>query len=185
MDAQPASSTEQGRPGSAVPPELVAACYDELRRSAHRALAGWSPAQTLQATALVHEAWLRMAKLERFVDLGRPAFLAFAALHLRRILVESHRARNTEIRGGHLERAPLFDSMELEVGESVDLEALDDALERLSEVDERAARVVDLRFFGGLTEAEAAEVLGVSTRTASSLWRYARSWLALRLKERP
>ena len=182
MELRPESPMDPAGRESAIPAELVEDCYSELRRIAYRALSTWEPEQSLQATALVHEAWLRMARLERFEDLGRPAFLAFAALNIRRILIESYRARGRERRGGHLSIVPLFDSIALEVGPAVGLVALDAALEHLGHVDARAAQVVELRFFGGLGESETADVLGVSPRTVSKLWRYAKSWLAERLE---
>ena len=168
-----------------LPAELADEVYDELRSVARRTLGRWTPGQSLEATALVHEAWLRMAQQECFADLGRETFLSVAALSIRRILVDRYRARNTRRRsaGGLV---PLMESMVLETGPSIDLLALDEALEALAAIEPRQAQIVDLRFFGGLTENEVAEALGVSLRTVSSDWRYARAWLASRVdKEAP
>ena len=165
-----------------VPPELEDEIYDELRAVARGCLRSWRPGHSLEATALVHEAWLRLERQDCFADLGREAFLGLAALSIRRILVEHYRARNTRRRRADGERVPLFDSVVLDAGPSIDLLALDEALASLAAVEPRQAQVVELRFFGGLTEEEASRVLGVSLRTASSDWRYARAWLARRLR---
>lgn len=182
MYRPPVSGPDPSEAPGAIPAELFESCYQELRDVAGRALGSWSPGQTLQATALVHEAWIRMSAVDRYVDLGRKAFLGFAALNMRRILVESHRARNRDRRGGALDRVPLFDSIALDVGRDLDLDELDAALDKLAAVDPRAAKVVQLKFFGGLREAEVAEILGIGVRTVSEDWRYARTWLAERLE---
>ena len=165
-----------------VAPELAREIYDELRAVARKCLRGWRAGHSLEATALVHEAWLRMERQDCFAELGREAFLGLAALSIRRILIEHYRARNTRRRGGDAERVPLFDSVVLDAGPTVDLLALDEALEALAAIEPCQAKVVELRFFGGLTEKEASAVLGVSLRTVSSDWRYARAWLARRLR---
>lgn len=129
---------------------------------------------------LVNETWLRMKDQAGVAELGKRSFLAIAALNIRRILVEHHRARRTRRRDGG-DPLPLFESAALEHGPGIDILALHEALEHLETIAERSARVVELRFFGGMTEPEAADVLGVSLRTVSEDWRYARAWLAQRL----
>lgn len=165
-----------------LPRELLEEIYDELRAVARRTLAGWH-AQSVNATALVHEAWEKMRNQECYAGLDRAAYLSVAALSIRRILVDHCREKQTAKRGGDRERVPLFDSLVLDSGPSIDLLALDEALRRLAEIEPRRAQVVDLRYFGGLTEPEVAEALGVSLRTVADDWRFARAWLARRLGE--
>ncbi len=163
-----------------LPRELIEEIYDELRAVARRTLAGWR-AQSLDATALVHEAWEKIREQDCSAGLDRAAYLGVAALSIRRILVDHYREKQTAKRGGDRQRVPLFDSVVLETGPSVDLLALDEALQGLAAITPRRAQVVDLRYFGGLTEPEVAEALGVSLRTVSDDWRFARAWLARRL----
>lgn len=167
---------EQGDPRAAE--QLLPLVYDELRQLAVQKLAQEKPGQTLQATALVHEAYLRLVQPEKDGHWdGRGHFFAAAAEAMRRILVDGARRKASLKRGGHLERRMLE---EAEVGadeHSDELLALDEALTRLAEVDPLAARLVQLRYFAGLTAEQAAEVLGVSARSAYYTWSYARSWL--------
>ena len=159
---------------------LLPLVYQELRRLAAQKLAHESPGHTLQATALVHEAYLRLVGGEtgdapRWD--GRRHFFAAAAEAMRRILVESARRRGSQKRGGGMERHDV-DAIEVAAPQrSDDLLALDEALNRLAEVDPPAAELVKLRYFAGLSLAEAAKVLEVAPRTADRLWAYARAWL--------
>jgi RNA polymerase sigma-70 factor, ECF subfamily len=155
-------------------PELAQLVYDNLRRYA-AAVSG--PGQrTLDATALVHEAYMRMVDQSRVDWQGRTHFFAVGAEMIRRVLVDDVRRRRTQKRGGDRQRLKLEDG-EIGVGPEVDLLALDDALRRLEALDPRAARVVELRFFGGMREADAAQLLGVSQSTVRDDWRMARAWL--------
>jgi RNA polymerase sigma factor (TIGR02999 family) len=159
--------------------ELLPHVYDELRRLASAKMAGEKPGHTLDATALVHEAYLRLTGGQSFES--RSHFLRAAAEAMRRILVDHARARNAAKRGGgrrvelereHLAIAPVAD----------ELEALDEALSRFSGEHPQQAELVQLRYFGGLTLEQCAEVLGVSARTADTWWSYARAWLSVALR---
>ena len=148
--------------------------YDELRKLAAQKLDGEKPGQTLQATALVHEAYLRLVGDQHFDNRGH--FFAAAAEAMRRILVENARRKGRDKHGGKLQRINLDDVAA--VNEAADqLSALDEALTRLASLDPLAARLVTLRYFTGLTMAEAAAVLGLSLRTTERNWTYARTWL--------
>jgi RNA polymerase sigma factor (TIGR02999 family) len=162
---------------------LLPLVYDELRRLAERRLAREPAGATLQATALVHEAWLRLVG-----DDGAPGdwgsrghFFGAAAQAMRRILVERARARRAVKRGGGAARVTLAEDAWAAPVPDEDLLALDEALERLSARDERKARVVLLRHFAGLTVEETAAALGVSPATVKSDWAFARAWLAREL----
>jgi RNA polymerase sigma factor (TIGR02999 family) len=170
------SAIEQGDPKAAH--QLLPLVYDELRKLAARRLAHEKPGQTLQATALVHEAYLRLVgdRPEAAWD-SRGHFFAAAAEAMRRILVEDARRKATIKRGGHLERRQLDEPQLTRDEEADDLLALDEALSRLAEADPLAARLVQLRYFAGLTTEQAAEALGISARSAYYTWAYARSWL--------
>jgi RNA polymerase sigma factor (TIGR02999 family) len=159
---------------------LLPLVYQELRRLAAQKLAHESPGHTLQATALVHEAYVRLVGGES-PDIprweGRRHFFAAAAEAMRRILVESARRKHSQKRGGGMERKDV-DAIEVAApARSDDLLALDEALNRLGDVDPPAAELVKLRYFAGLSLAEAAKVLDVAPRTADRLWAYARAWL--------
>lgn len=158
--------------------QLLPLVYDELRKLAAQKLAHAASHQTLQPTALVHEAYLRLlgGGEEPHWD-SRGHYFAAAAEAMRRILIEHARRKRSRKRGGGRARADL-DVSQLAVPElREDLLALDEALTQLSAADPEAARLVHLRYFAGLTLAEAAKVLGVSPRTADRLWAYARAWL--------
>jgi RNA polymerase sigma factor (TIGR02999 family) len=175
------SAIEQGDASAAE--QLLPLVYDELRRFAAQRLAHEQPGQTLQATALVHEAYLRLVgnSEERHWN-GRGHFFAAAAEALRRILVESARRKHRLRRGGGRARVDL-DSLEVAAPEqSDDLLALDEALSQLAVADPQAAELVKLRHFAGLTVREAAEALGVAPRTADFLWAYAKSWLLQKIE---
>jgi RNA polymerase sigma factor (TIGR02999 family) len=159
--------------------------YDELRRLAHRHLARESTGRTLSTTELVHEAYLRLIDQTRVAWTGRAHFMGIAAIAMRRILVDRARGRRRLKRGGTSVRVPL-ESVDLSADERADLVvALDEALDRLRELDERQARVVECRFFGGMTEEETAESLGIGLRTARRDWAKARSWLYTELYDEP
>ena len=158
---------------------LLPLVYDELRNLAKSKLAHESPGQTLQATALVHEAFLRIAG-DRHAEAGwdgRGHFFAAAAEAMRRILVENARRKNRLRHGGEFERQDLDDIEIVAPEPREDLIALDEALTKLATVDGTAAELVQLRYFAGLTLPEVAEVLDIAPRTADRLWAYARAWL--------
>lgn len=161
---------------------LVPAIYDELRRLASSRMAHERPGQTLQATALVHEAWLRLVGSDtpqRWNSRGH--FFAAAAEAMRRILIDNARRKATEKHGGRLERVELSD---VEIAINTDDERLllvDEALQKLAEHDKEAAELIKLRFFAGMSNEEAARTLGISERTAARLWAYARAWIATEL----
>lgn len=184
MDAitQVLDAIEQGDPHAAS--QLLPLVYDELRKLAAQKLAQEKPGQTLQATALVHEAYLRLVGQdeERHWD-GRRHFFAAAAEAMRRILVNRARDRGRHKRGGGWRRLHL-DHIDLSVAEPPDeLLLLNDALEKLALEDPACAELVKLRFFAGLTLDEAAETLGVVRRTADRYWAFARSWLYAALRK--
>jgi RNA polymerase sigma factor (TIGR02999 family) len=157
--------------------ELLPLVYAELRTLAACRLADEQPGHTLQATALVHEAYVRLVGSHDAPWNGRGHFFAAAAEAMRRILVESARRRRAEKRGGGLRRHPI-DAVPLAAPEPVeDLVALDDALTKLAANNKQAADLVQLRYFAGLTLPQAAAALGVAERTAGRLWAFARSWL--------
>jgi len=159
--------------------ELLPVVYDELRRLASHKLAHESSGQTLQATALVHEAYLRVAgdSDEPPSFANRAHFFAAAAEAMRRILVENARRKKRLKRGGDLERVEFDEGLIVAADIREDLIALDAALQRLETVDPAGAKLVQLRYFAGLTMPQVAEMLGVSPRTADRLWSYARAWL--------
>ncbi len=157
--------------------ELLPLIYDELRRLAAWRLANESPGQTLQATALVHEAYLRLVGKEDPQWNGRRHFFGAAAEAMRRILVENARRKKRLKRGGQLERVEL-DGLEIPAPlPDDDLLALDEALDRLATTDPRAAELVKLCFFIGLTQEQAAKELGISISTVERTWAFARAWL--------
>ncbi len=156
--------------------KLMPLVYDELRRLARRYVQR-ERATTLQATALVHEAYLRLAKDKKQNWQGRTHFLAIAAIAMRRILVERARARAASKRGGSRTRITLDESLVADKGKPVDLLALDHALTTLASLDAQQARIVELRFFGGLTVQETADAVGVSPASVKRGWTMARAWL--------
>lgn len=157
--------------------------YDHLRRLAHRELLLEDTGHTLDTTALVHEAYLRLVDQRRGQYRDRTHFLAIAAIAMRRILVDHARRQTAAKRGGGARRISLDQAGDLATGDRADvLVALDDALGRLATLDARQARVVECRFFGGLTEEETADVLAISTRTVKRDWTKARAWLANELE---
>jgi RNA polymerase sigma factor (TIGR02999 family) len=175
------SAIEHGDPHAAE--ELLPLVYDELRKLAAQRLAQESPGQTLQATALVHEAYIRLVDTEKAQHWNsRGHFFAAAAEAMRRILVDNARRKHRSKHGGDHARLDL-DAIEVPAPEvSDDLLALDEALNLLAGQDGQAAELVKLRYFAGLTIKQAAEVLGISPRSADFLWVYARAWLLKRIQ---
>ncbi len=175
------SAIEQGDPHAAE--QLLPLVYDELRQLAAQKLAQEKPGQTLQATALVHEAYLRLVDQEQVQQWhSRGHFFAAAAEAMRRILVDQARRRRAAKRGGLGERVELPESRLIAPMPDEELLALHEALEQLASVDRAAADLVRLRFFAGLKTAEAADALGISVRSAHDLWAFARSWLRQKTK---
>jgi len=158
---------------------LMPLVYDELRRIAARYVSRERPGQTLQATALVNEAFVRLAHERPREFQNRTHFLAIAALSMRQILVQRARARNAAKRGGAPKQVTLSDARLADAGAQtdVDIEALDEALTRLAALDPEQARIVELRYFGGLTVEETADAVGVSPATVKRQWAMARAWL--------
>lgn len=164
----------QGNPQAAA--ELLPLVYEELRRLAAAKMAGEQPGHTLQATALVHEAWLRVSK-ENHSWSGRRQFFSAAAEAMRRILIERARQRQRVRHGGGLQKISI-DELDLAENTNEDLLLLvNESLDRLARQDPAGAELIKLRFFAGLSNVEAAEVLGLSERTAKRTWAYARAWL--------
>ncbi len=156
---------------------LLPLVYDELRSLAARHLRRERPGHTLQATALAHETYLRLVDQTRVHWSGRAHFLAVAATLMRRILVNHEKARRREKRGGGAARAALTEGALQTPAESLDLLALDEALSRLATIDPQQCRIVELRFFGGLTVEEVSQVVGTSERTVHREWTFAKAWL--------
>ena len=162
--------------------DLLRVLYDELKSLAAAKLSKETPGQTLQATALVHEAYLRLGDGSQTWD-SRGHFFAAAAEAMRRVLIDRARRRNTQKRGGDRKREYLEDH-EIQAGPpNVDLIALDEALKKLEAKSRPKAELVKLRFFAGLTVAQAAKVLGVSESTAEKYWTYSKSWLRVEMDE--
>lgn len=164
--------------------KLAPLVYAELHRLAHRYMAGERSGHTLQTTALVNEAYLRLIDTSRVQWQNRAHFFAVSAQLMRRILVDFARSRNYAKRGSAARRLSLDEAPPMAVERGADLIALDDALTALSALDPRKAKVVELRFFGGLTEDETAEVLKVSSDTVTRDWRLAKVWLRRELLHR-
>ena len=159
--------------------------YAELHRLAHRHLRGWSPGHGLQTTALVHEAYLRLLGASQVSWQNRAHFFALSARLMRRVLVDAVRAQGSQKRGGLAPHVPLDDNATPAPLARRDLLALDEALTALAHLDPRKAKIVELRYFGGLTAEESAEVLSLSRVTIDREWRVARLWLARELKDAP
>jgi RNA polymerase sigma factor (TIGR02999 family) len=178
------SAIEGGDPQAAE--QLLPLVYDELRRLAARRMARESRGQTLTATALVHEAYLRLVDTEKVQQWNsRGHFFAAAAEAMRRILVERARHKRSLKAGGGRARLEMADIEPAVPEPNVDLLALDEALESLEKHNKRMAELIKLRFFAGLTTAQAAEVLGIATSTANEDWAYARCWIRLELGATP
>jgi RNA polymerase sigma factor (TIGR02999 family) len=160
---------------------LVPLVYDELRRLAKNYMRKERAGQTLQTTALIHEVYLRLIDADRVQWRNRAHFFGIAARLMRQILVARARERGCQKRGGGAERVSLDEAMVIDERLDEDLVALDEALDELFQFDARMAHVVEMRFFGGLTEEEIAAALDVSTKTVRRDWRLARSWLRRKL----
>lgn len=175
-----------GEVDRATAEELFPVVYDELRRLARDYMSRETPGHTLQPTALVHEAYLKLVDQTRADWKGKTHFFAVGAAVMRRLLVDHARGRGALKRGAGWRSVTLSEALDSLGGEALDPEQLLDlnsALEQLAEIDEREAKVVTLRFFSGLTVEQVAEVLGLSRRTVENDWRHAQAWLRLRLSE--
>lgn len=157
--------------------------YAELRRLAHHYMRDEAPGHVLQTTALVNEAYLRLSGLDRMEWRGREHFMAMAATAMRRILVDEARAKSRDKRGGGVALTSLDGHDVAAPGREVDVQALDRALDALGQIDARQARIVELRFFAGLTLDETARALEISPATVGREWLSARAWLHHRLSE--
>ena len=175
-------SIDAGDPKAAA--ELLPLVYDELRRLAAIRMAGEQPDQTLQPTALVHEAWLRLTGDENKQWNGRAHFYGAAAEAMRRILIDRARGKLSLKRGARAERVDLnLDQVEMATqSEPEAILALNEALEKLAAEDPESAQLVKLRFFAGMSNQEAAQTLGVSERSAKRYWTFARAWLFLEIR---
>jgi RNA polymerase sigma factor (TIGR02999 family) len=163
--------------------DLLPLVYGELRRLAAQRLRRERPDHTLQPTALVHEAYLRLVDQRQVRWQNRAHFYGVAAHVMRRILVDRARARNADKRGAGWERVTLVGDRTPSESRDVDVLALDDALKRLATLDPQQERIVELRYFGGLTLDETAEVIGISTATVKREWAIARAWLRAELSK--
>ena len=166
-----------GRGDEAALEQIIPLVHRELHQIARRCLKGERPGHTLQPTALVNEAYLRLVDVRRVNWNNRTHFLAMSARLMRRVLVDFARSRRYQKRGGGVMRVSLDEAQGVSTERGQDLVALDEALTTLSAIDERKARVIEMRFFGGLTAEETAEVLEVSRETVLRDWRLARAWL--------
>ncbi len=173
---------DSGDPSAAD--RLLPIVYDELRRLAASQFKQEKPGQTLQATALVHDAYIRLVDVEQAQHWNsRGHFFAAAAQSMRRILVDRARRKLSEKHGGQFSRIELEPDQIPAPNKSIDLVALDDVLDALAEHDQRKAELVKLRYFAGLTIRQAADVLGISESTADADWAYAKSWLRVHLED--
>ena len=160
---------------------LTAVVYDELRRIARRYMRNERVGQTLQTTALVNEVYLRLLDVQNVDWNHRAQFYAISAQMMRRILVDAARARGSRKRGGGVEKVNVDDVAVVSPEPGGSMVALDDALQNLATLDPRKAQIVELRYFGGLTNEEIAPILGTSTRTVERDWQFAKSWLTREL----
>lgn len=183
--ASPATDLANGAGAGnrAAADELMHLAYDELHRLAKHYLRGEWASNTLQPTALVNEAYLRLIDQSRVSWQGRTHFLAVGAQAMRRILVDHARAKGRAKRGGGRQRIALDEGLTISPERDADLLAVDDALDKLRQIDPRQAQIVELRFFGGMTVEEVAVVLGVSKRTVENEWTIIRAWLRRELSE--
>ncbi len=176
------SQIESGDPSAAD--QLLPLVYEELRKLAAARLVQEKPGQTLQATALVHEAYLKLVDVERVQQWNsRGHFFAAAAEAMRRILVDSARRKKSAKRGGQFERVGLEEDQIAAPDRNIDLIALDEALNKLTVHDPRKAELVKFRYFAGLTIRQAADALGISESTADADWAYAKSWLRVHIAD--
>jgi RNA polymerase sigma factor (TIGR02999 family) len=164
---------------------LIVMVYDELRRIAAAKLSKEARCNSIQPTALVHEAFLRLTRMEKIEWEDRAHFFAFSARLMRNLLVDHARARRAQKRWDGMEAVILDEGKLLSPTKSPEVLDLNDALDRLAVFDERQSRIVELRFFAGLSEDETAEALGISARTVRREWRVAKAWLYHELKPEP
>ncbi len=176
---------EVGRQGADASTEIYALLYERLRLMARSYLSSRRDRHTLQPTALVHEAYLKIAGSKGEGWQSRSHFLALAATAMRQVLVDYARASSAAKRGGDWARVTLRSGVMFQDDRAVDLLSLDEALKQLHDIEPRKARVVELRFFAGLSVEESADALGVSRRTLLDDWRVARAWLAAALSDEP
>jgi RNA polymerase sigma factor (TIGR02999 family) len=168
--------------GSSAPEELLAELYEELRALAAHHLRGERAGHTLQPTALVHEVFLRMQGRGGLAMTQRSHFMAVASIAMRRVLVDHARARAAQKRGGGVTHVSVGPGNAITEDRTEDVLAVDAALQRLAAADPRAERIVEMRFYAGMTEAEIAEVLGVTDRWVRKQWAFARAWLRRELQ---
>jgi RNA polymerase sigma-70 factor (ECF subfamily) len=171
---------EAGRP--AAMDRLVEVVYPELRRIAHRQC-GYDQSATLQCTAIVHEAWIRLAQAQHAAWKDRTHFFAFASRLIRSILIDYARARNSKKRGGGIPALALIDTDAQVLPPSVDILDLNEALEELEKLDFLQGKIVELRYFSGLSISETAEATGISESTVKREWVVAKTWIRRRLRE--
>lgn len=164
---------------------LMELVYDDFRKLASTYLGGDTPGNTLQPTAVVHEAFIKLVNHEEIDWEGRSHFFAIGATAMRQILVDHARKKSTQKRGGDRQKVNLDERLALSAGRDEDVLALDEALEKLATIDERRARIVEMRFFAGMTEAEVAVALGVSKSTVEKQWAATSRWLRRELSEDP
>ena len=172
-----------GQGDEAALTQLIPLVHDELRRIARRCMAGERAGHSLQATALVNEAYLRLVDVQHVDWQNRAHFLAMSARLMRRILVDVARSKRYQKRGGGAVRVTFDEALAVTNEPGQDLVALDEALQALATVDARKARVIELRFFGGLSVEETATVLAVSVDTVMRDWKLAKAWLQRKLRE--
>jgi RNA polymerase sigma factor (TIGR02999 family) len=181
MESSPNEITQQliawGKGDAAALDKLIPAVYQELRRMADRYLRGEQSGHSLQPTALVHEAYLRLIDQKHVEWHNRAHFFGVAAQMMRRILIDHAKAKHRAKRGGTAPKLSLDETMNFTRERAAELVALDDALQILAEVDERKSRIVELRYFGGLTVEETAQVLDISDKTVMRDWKLAKAWL--------
>jgi RNA polymerase sigma-70 factor, ECF subfamily len=172
-----------GQGDEAALEQLITLVHRELHQIAKRCMAHERPGHSLQATALVNEAYMKLLNVQHVDWQNRAHFLAVSARLMRRILVDAARARGYQKRGGDLQKVTFDEGLEVPVESSHTLVALDDALHELAKIDERKSRVIELRFFGGLSVEETAAVLQVSGDTVMRDWRLAKAWLVREMKK--
>lgn len=171
-----------GKGDEAALQKLMPVVYEQLHAAARRYMAQERPGHTLQTTALIHETYLRLVNVRQVKWQDRAHFLAMCAQLMRRILIDNARSRNYQKRGGTAPRVSFDEGLAVTAEPDVDLLALDDALRRLAQMDERKGKVVELRFFGGLGVKETAEVMKVSPETVMRDWKMAKVWLLRELR---
>ncbi len=164
---------------------LLPLVYDQLHRMAHQQRLRWQGQDTLNTTALVHEAYLRLAKGAELDVQSRLHFLRVAARAMRYILLDHAKAKSRQIRGGDLQRVPFDEALAVSEEEAEELIQLDEALSRLEEINERQSQIVECRFFGGMTIEETARVLDLGTATVKRGWTMARAWLYREMRSTP